>query len=392
MNKRYLLYPVFFLFVMLFAFYGCNREKQFVIQGELKNPKQPYIFLAEMNLTETRVIDSAKIDDDGFFRFRHKTSNPGFFQVMFDQNNFILLLAEPGQRIRIIANGLTLNDNYTVEGSEGSSQVKILTDHLSDTRKTLDSIEYVINSNVGKKGFDTLYKRLNEKYIQTIKDQRNFSIRFIIEHLRSLAGIIALYQQINDSTYVLNQNRDLQFVNLLSDTLKKYYPNSEPVRILCNDRVKLNNAYNMLKLESLKRNAVQRPFPEIALPGANGDTIELSQVKGKAILVNFWSPLNSDCLVVLKSLKELYSVYKKKGFEIYNIALTEKKSDWKSFVSENNLPGKNVIDVNAENASCLRLYNIGSLPASFLIGPEKEIAGKNLFGENLNKKLKEILK
>jgi peroxiredoxin len=381
-----------FLLIALLLIYSCNRGKQFVIKGQLENSKQENIYLAEMNLTEMKIIDSAKISNKGFFKFKYKIENPCFYQLLIDQSNFVIFQVDPGQRIRFKADAKNLSGNYEVEGSEGSLQVKTLTDHLHLTRKTLDSLEKTIDNNVGKKGFDTIYKRLNNQYIQTIKNQRAFSIKFIIGHLHSLSSIIALYQQLNDSTYVLNQNRDIQFINIVSDTLKKYYPNSKPVKILWNDRVALNNKYNTLALSYMGAKAKKLTYPEISLPNTDGDTIHLNQIKARCLMIYFWSPDNEDCILVMNGLKELYADYKRKGFEVFNVALFENKQEWIEYVKNNKLPGINVIDQKAANSYYAMIYNVSKIPASFLIGPDKEIAGKDIFGENLKNKLKKFLK
>jgi thiol-disulfide isomerase/thioredoxin len=390
LRKSSWLLQCFAISVLLFT-YSCNRGKQFTVKGQLENSKPGFIYLAEMNLTETKIIDSAEINNKGQFRFKCNIDNPGFYELIMDQNNFVVLLAEPGQKIKLRADANNLSNSYNIEGSKGSLEVKILTDRLSLTIKTIDSIEFVINNNVGKNGFDTLYKRLNEQYIQTIKNQRNFSIKYIIDHLHSMSSIIALYQQLNDSTYVLNQNRDLQFVNIVSDTLKKYFPNSRPVKILWDDRLRLNKLYNRLRLDIIKNQIKELSYPEVTLPDVNGDTIYLSRVKGKTILINFWKPNDENCVLVMRGLEELYKIYKSKGFEIYNIALMEDRLEWKKYVESIKLPGINVIDQKAADSYFATIYNVKSLPASFLIGPDKQIAAKDIFGENLRKKLKEIL-
>jgi thiol-disulfide isomerase/thioredoxin len=255
----------------------------------------------------------------------------------------------------------------------------------------LDSIQNIVNSEYRKPAFDKDYTRLNEEFIKIVKNQRNFSIKFIIEHLKSMACIIAIYQQLNDSAYVLSQNRDIQFVNLVSDTLKKYYPNSKAVTILWNDRIRLNESYTKLKLAYLGKSAKQLSYPDIALPGSDGNIIHLNSINSKCILINFWSPLNEDCIYVQKGLKQLYKEFHRKGFEIYNIALTEDKISW-SKAAKNDLPGINVIDINASSSKFASLYNVTKLPASYIIGPKKDVLDKDLFGEALKKKIIELLK
>ncbi len=391
MTKQFLKKSFFSAFVLLLLLSSCNSHKTFTIKGKLDGAKQPYIYLAEFNFTESHIVDSAMINSDGSFKFRRKIESPEFFQLSLKPDNFIILIINPGERISIKAGAKNMGNSYTVEGSEGSIQIKDLTSHLTKTIFTLDSIQKIVNKELNKPGFDKIYSRLNDEFINKVKQQRNFSIKFIIEHLKSMASIVAIYQQLNDSTYVLNQNRDIQYVNLVSDTLKKYYPDSKAVRILWNDRVRLNETYKRLKLEYLSRTAKQLSYPDIALPGTEGDTIHLSNIKSKCILINFWSPQNEDCLYVLRGLNQLYKDYHKKGFEIYNVALTEDKNAWLK-AAKNDLQGINVIDVNAAGSKFASVYNISNLPASYLIGPKKDIQAKDIFGEKLRKKIIDLLK
>jgi peroxiredoxin len=391
MTKQFFKISVQLAFALLLLLSSCKNHNTFVIKGVLKSTSQQYIYLSEFNFTESHIVDSVKIKSNGSFKFKRETNSPEFFQLSMNPNNFIILVINPGERISIKANSKNLAKDYYVEGSEGSSQIRKLTSQLSQTITSLDSIQNIVNTGYGKPGFEKEYNRLNAEFINKIKAQRNYSIKFIIEHLQSMAGIVAIYQRLNDTTYVLNQNRDIQYVNLVSDTLKKYYPDSKAVKILWNDRVRLNEAYNKLKLAYLSKSAKQLSYPDIALPGPEGDTITLSSIKGKCILINFWSPLNEDCIYVLRGLNQLYKDYHKKGFEIYNVALSEDKAAWQN-AAKNGLSGINVIDVNAASSKFASVYNVTNLPASYLIGPKKDILSKDLFGEGLRKKLIELLK
>jgi peroxiredoxin len=284
-----------------------------------------------------------------------------------------------------------LNNSYKVSGSKGSTHVKFLTENLNTCKNKLDSLEKIIDKAFKKPGFDTIYSRVVKQYVNIIKEERNVSIKFIIENNHSLASIIALYQQLNDTTYVLNQNRDLQFVNIVADTLKKYHPEVSSVKILLADRSRMMQNYNILKLGQMRLHSKAVSFPDVSLTSVDKEKINLRQVKSKnkLVLINFWAPDNEECIIVLNNYKELYNEFKAKGFEIYNIAVTDDQQNWEDLVKSGNLAGINVIDKEGTSAS---FYNVKNLPASYLIGLDENIIGKDLFGENLRSKLKELLK
>jgi hypothetical protein len=371
---------------------SCNYNKKYVIEGQLSNSASTMIYLSETDFVNDKIIDSTDVNSDGYFKFKGKLDEPKFIQVLLSKSNFILLLVEPGQKVAIKADAGYLGNKYSVTGSEGSTQIKELNDQLVVTRKTIDSIITVQTHHAVTKSDDTLFMHLNKIAFHTIKKQRFFNIKFIVEHLHSLSSIVALYQQINDSSYVLNKNTDLQFINLVSDTLIKYYPDNKAVKALWVDRVRLNKIYNTLRIYNLSNQAKRISYPDIALPGVNNDTIHLKEIKSKCILINFWNPSNSDCRDANTGLMEIYRQYKSKGFEIYNVSLASDKEIWLKLVKSGEIPGINVIDIKMENSQYLLLYNIKKLPASYLIGLNGDIVEKDVYGEKLITRLKQILR
>jgi peroxiredoxin len=180
-------------------------------------------------------------------------------------------------------------------------------------------------------------------------------------------------------------------VKLVSDTLQKYYPGSRAVKALWADRNRLFAEYNRVKFSLSAKNLPVQLYPDIKLPDKNGDTIRLQNIKGKLVLLNFWTPLNQDCQVALHSFKELYEKYSPKGFEIYNVALFDDAGYWSNFVSSSEIAGFNVFDQLAGNSIYAKIYNVQKLPATFLLNKKDGIVAKDIYGNNLEKLIKKNL-
>ncbi len=65
-----------------------------------------------------------------------------------------------------------------------------------------------------------------------LKDQRKFTLEFVLNHLTSIASIYALYQKLDDKTFVLYKNKDIQILKITGAALDTTYPESPHVRAL----------------------------------------------------------------------------------------------------------------------------------------------------------------
>ncbi|MEI7828617.1 MAG: TlpA disulfide reductase family protein [Prolixibacteraceae bacterium] len=131
--------------------------------------------------------------------------------------------------------------------------------------------------------------------------------------------------------------------------------------------------------------------PEIKLPNLKGDTIALSSLKGKLVLIDFWGTWCAPCVEEQKDLAALYSKYKQttfnagKGFEIYGVSLDAKKSNWETYISANKINWIQVSDLKFWRSPVTKTYNIQALPFNVLIDGNGIILAKNLHGIDLEK-------
>jgi len=378
----------FLLFIIIFLILSCSGNNTFKIDGKINHSIKSTIYLSRLEIGSSKIVDSTELDNDGSFQFKEKINEPEFYQLFFLNGTTITLLTEPKERINITAEGNKLNTNYKVTGSKGSILIKQLNDHLLKTIKGLDSLSNIYLKLKDSSASDTFKQAIEKEYQALIKQQKLFSKKIIIDNLRSLASIVALYQELSPGYYILDEIKDLQFVKLLSDTLRKYYPSSLQVQSLCRDKEKLIAKYNLLVMTS---KSVISDFPDIALPDINNKTVKLSQFKGKNILLLFWSTYNIAGIEMIKKLTPIYNRYHKKEFEIYQVALDNDLKEWVKTLNRFNMPWVNVIDKNAENSYFAKIYNINSIPSVFLITKKGDIISKNIDINNIEKSIKEII-
>ena len=380
---------ILFLLSLILIFSGCNYRKKFSVNGIIKDSKEKYIYLSKLDVNTPVLIDSAKISRKGSFRFKVKATSADFYQLGLTSTNFITLLAEPGERIDLLFNGKNLFENFSVKGSEGSEKLRILDFTLTDTKRKLDSLSTLYTKASQETGFDVKGPLLETEYNELIKAQRKKNIEFILNNINSLASIKALYQRINPDTYVLYDQHDLQYLKIVTDSLTRHYPNSKQVQALARDFEKELNHMYVTQIEQISKN-MPKTVLDPDLKNIAGKRVALSSLKGKYVLLTFWSVQSKDCIQENLQLKEFYKLYHKKGFEIYQINLDENEADWKAAVRFDELPWICTREDDPRDPKNAVLFNVKTVPTNYLFDKEGIIIASNIHGRALQLKLDQL--
>lgn len=131
--------------------------------------------------------------------------------------------------------------------------------------------------------------------------------------------------------------------------------------------------------------------PDVALPTSAGDTIRLSSLRGKVVLLDFWASWCGPCRVSNKGLVKLYPKYKDKGFEILGVSLDEDADDWQKAVKKDKISWLQVIDNGGWESKTVNQWRISAIPTSYLINKDGVLIAMDLEGKELEKALNELL-
>ena len=144
-------------------------------------------------------------------------------------------------------------------------------------------------------------------------------------------------------------------------------------------------------INSAKATSIGRQAIDFTQPDVNGKNISLSSYKGKYVLVDFWASWCGPCRTENPNVLKAYNDYKEKGFDVLGISLDNDKAAWLKAIQKDHLPWTQVSDLKAQNNDAYVAYGIKGIPFNVLLDKNGVIVGKNLRGEGLEKKLKEIL-
>ena len=377
------------LYILAFALLiiSCGQSDKAKINGTIENGACRILYLEEVGVGTTKAVDSLELKSKGEFSFRtQELAYPAFYNLKISDRNFTTLLLQPGEKIVFQADASDLLGTAEISGSKESESLVALNRHLRETIKNI--IDVIENSD------DLITEEEIDKEIDSLlREQRKYSISFILENLESLTSITALYQKYEEDNWVLDELRDLQYLKIVSESLSKKWPGSPHVKALVRDTEEKLRDYEYARFLSASSDKTQiRNFPDLALPSQQGDTLSLSSLKARYVLLIFsasWNPSSSDHDI---SFKPVFDSYKNKGFDIYQVGLERNPQEWLQYTTFNELNWNHVSELNAETSMAAGMYNVQSLPASFLIDRETGILARNITPRELQNRLSSLLR
>lgn len=117
----------------------------------------------------------------------------------------------------------------------------------------------------------------------------------------------------------------------------------------------------------LTRTAAMGKPIRIQFTDINGKKVDTDELKGKVILINFWTTRCGPCVDEIGRLLDIYKKYNSEGLEIISISLDENKDELTSFVKEKNIPWPQYFDGKGWENDISSHYGIKIVPTSFLI-------------------------
>lgn len=147
----------------------------------------------------------------------------------------------------------------------------------------------------------------------------------------------------------------------------------------------------LLDLNDLKPVEIGEKYRDFSMMNQNGIEQKLSNLKGKVVLLEFWASWCFPCRQENPNLVNTYNKFNANGFEIFAVSLDDNKKNWLGAIQKDGLSWEQVSDLKGRNNKAALLYRINAIPQNVLIDKDGLIIARNLRGENLNKKLTEIM-
>lgn len=136
---------------------------------------------------------------------------------------------------------------------------------------------------------------------------------------------------------------------------------------------------------------IGKAAPDFKQNDTAGNPVTLSSLEGKFLLVDFWASWCGPCRAENPNVVEAWKKYNAKGFDVLGVSLDKDHEKWIAAIRADNLTWNHVSDLKYWNNEVSNLYGVRSIPSNVLLDRDGIIIARNLRGEDLQKKLEELL-
>ena len=368
------------------AFTACEQlaDNEYLISGTIEGSDydgKMVILEKQGGYTGFAPVDTATVEN-GKFTFRGTTEEPSlhFISVAgIEQGKANFILEEGKIKIDInkdtiyqsVMGGTYNNDKlheyYESNKAIGKKMMKFQENNITammQAQQTQDTVTM---------------NRLNKEYKVLAEESQKNNVAFVKNNPKAFINVFIVRQ-------LLNSDLDKAEVKAMFEGLDEEVKNTK-------DGKEVAKVFeDMDKAEQAKANVgVGKPAPSFSAPTPKGDNLSLKEAMGKVTVIDFWASWCKPCRGENPNVVAMYNELHSQGLNIIGVSLDRDAESWNKAIEEDKLAWNHVSNLKFWDEPIAKTYGVESIPATFILDENGVIVAKDLRGEALKAKVKELL-
>lgn len=359
---------LFAFLIPLFILASCG-EKKFTITGQIEGKDSGEVVLKKLVNSRPVDIDTAKIES-GKFVFTGKVEGGAMMFIITDENKALPPFFVENSNVKVTAYNDSLQKSV-VKGSAATELFQVYMDEMNRTNEYMRK-EYKKFQEARMTG-DSDKVEVAKTEFEAARDNMMLFVRNFVRDNMSSPVTPLIVKDILAPSLKANE---------LDSILQAFSPKIKETQYCKELSTKVAG---MLKL------SIGAQAPELEGKSPEGKVIKLSDFKGKFVLIDFWASWCQPCRRENPNVVKMYNEFKDKGLEILGVSLDQDEAKWKEAIKADGLTWPQISDLKAWGSELAAKYEIKGIPATFLLDKEGKIVAKNLRGQALVDKMKELM-
>jgi len=365
------------LFACVFTFIACEKalENEYIIAGSAKGYQNgTKIIIQVQEDTELVAKDTVEVKN-GEFEIKGSITSPEIGLLTIEGVDMGIPFILENGKISIAV------DKDTIQNSiiGGTPENEIFQKYSADTKVVYKKIMDFQNAN-------------QEKYMTAQGNNDTVTMNSLTKQLEKIQDELNVLPKTIITKNPTNFFSALLVENLFSrqaitvEEAKAYYDKFNDKTKQSRIGKKLDKAITAASVLIIGKQA-----PDFSGPSAEGKVVSLKESLGKVTIIDFWASWCGPCRMENPSVVAMYNEYHSKGLNIIGVSLDKDDAKWKEAIAKDKLTWVHVSHLKFWDEPIAQQYNISSIPATFILDENGVIVGKDLRGDALKAKVKELL-